>query len=243
MAIDSTNPTPAYDPPAFPAPPRAGYLHVAATIAPPTGPPFVRPHAARSQLLAHLTQHADELERLDAVTRVSVYRAVLVPPADRGAGHQARYDVAVLVETNTPEALDDIGAEAPYQQMLAAITAAASDVHVMAARCQRYLGDVDRDAPGGLFLFNHFIADDLAATTELWEQLAGWYVRKTGLDNSILLAPIGSADYVLVNHARFDKSLLRLAAEQFLRPSFHRYVRANLRAHSTVAMPVLYRLA
>jgi hypothetical protein len=242
MNMPLLHPAPAFAPPAFLPPPHAGYLHVAGTVAPPTGPPFVRPDAVRSALLAELSRLAEELERLEVVKDVSVYRAVLVPPAPRGSRHPARYDVAVLIETSTPDALDDVRAADPYERMLASISDAASEVHVMPARCQRYLGDVDRTSRGGLFLFNHFTADDTERATELWEHLAGWYVAKTGLDNSMLLAPTGTADYVLVNHARFDKGLLRLAAEQFLRPSFHRYVRASLRANSTVAIPVLYRL-
>jgi hypothetical protein len=54
---------------------------------------------------------------------------------------------------------------------------------------------------------------------------------------------VGDADYVFVNHARWDRSLPRLMLEQFAKPSFWTYVRAGLRANRTVAMPILYRLA
>jgi hypothetical protein len=242
MVARIVNSTSKYAPPAFTEPPKTGYLHLAASVAPPTGPPFVRPDAGRAALLDRLKDMAAELERLDSVGRVTVYRAVLVPPAGRGTRRPARYDVAVLVETSSPDVLDDVRTAAPYERMVAAVTAAARDVHVMAARCLRFVGDVDKSRPG-LFLFNYFAADDVTVATQVWEHLAGWYVAETGLDNSTLLAPIGDADYVFVNHARWDRSLLRLAVDQFAKRSFRRYVLANLRANHIVAMPVLYRLA
>jgi hypothetical protein len=51
------------------------------------------------------------------------------------------------------------------------------------------------------------------------------------------------ADYVFVNHVRWDMSLPRFAATQFGKRTFYSYVLANLRANGTVAMPILYRLA
>ena len=53
----------------------------------------------------------------------------------------------------------------------------------------------------------------------------------------------GDADYVFVNHARWDDSLPRFMVRQMAKPSFFTYMLANLRANRTGAMPVLYRLA
>jgi hypothetical protein len=147
------NPSPAYAPPTLAAPPTGGYLHIAAAVAPPVGPPFVRRNSSRTALLRRLKQLTGELERLDAVQRVTVYRAVLIPPLGGQTAHPARYDVAVLIETRSPQTLDDVGSAAAYEQLLAAITAAARDVHVMAAGCARSLGEVEQSR-GGLFLFN-----------------------------------------------------------------------------------------
>ena len=113
----------------------------------------------------------------------------------------------------------------------------------MAARCTKSIGDVDKSRPGGLFLFNYFVAEDTDVALELWEHLAGWYVAETGADNSTLLQPIGAAPWVFVNHARWDGGLARFAAHQFAKRSFFTFVRANLRANKTTSMPVLYRLA
>lgn len=248
MELRIVNPRPEYAPPKLVEPPTAGYLHIAASIAPPSGPPFVRPSAARTAALTRCRELAGELERLEVVHRVSVYRAVLIPPLGGDTPRPARYDVAVLVEATSPDGLGQVKAAGAYERLRATLDETARVVHVLAARCVRSLGGVDRTRNRGLFLFNHFVttgAADVELATRLWEHLAGWYVTETGLDNSTLLAPTdrSGADYVLVNHARFDKPLLKLGVEQFAKPSFHTYVRANLAAHQVVAMPVLYRLA
>jgi hypothetical protein len=48
---------------------------------------------------------------------------------------------------------------------------------------------------------------------------------------------------VVINHARWDGSLLGFAARQFTKKSFRTYMVANLDAHNVGAMPILYRLA
>lgn len=238
MKLRLVNPDAKYAPPAFAPPPGWGYLHIAAAVAPPAGTPFVRRDSRRAALLAQLKQLGAELETLEAVRSITVYRGVLIAPAER----VARFDVAVLIETTTIGGLDEVRAAEPYRRLLAAVSEQTSELHVMAARCLRSLGEVDRSRPG-LFLFNHFACEDAEVAIELWEHLAGWYVCETGLDNSTLLTPISEADYVLVNHARWEMSLPRLAFEQFSKKTFRSYVTANLRANHTVAMPVLYRLA
>lgn len=204
----------------------------------------MRKHAGREAVLVRLRQLTAELvrQRPDVVAQATVYRAVLVPPAPREFSHLGRYDVAVLVETRSCDVLDQVRTSAPFEQMRAEVAAAATDVQEMAAGCVRYLGAVVRSRPG-LFLFNHFVGADADTATSLWEHLAGWYTAETGLSNSMLLAPTGPSDFVLVNHARWDTSVLRLAVEQFGKRTFRSYVRANLRANHVVALPVLYRLA
>jgi hypothetical protein len=112
----------------------------------------------------------------------------------------------------------------------------------MTARCVKRVGDVDKTRQG-LFLFNYFVADDARVALQLWDYLAGWYAVETGLDNSTLLEPLGQADYVFVNHARWDDSLPRFLLHQLTKPSFRTYMLANLQANRTGAMPILYRLA
>ncbi|MFJ9694768.1 hypothetical protein [Kitasatospora sp. NPDC101183] len=247
MQFELLNPNSAYPRARLVDPPPYGYLHLAAAVAPPSGPPLVRTDAARSALLDRLKPLATALQGQPAVRRVTVYRALVVPPpggyARQPRFHPARFDVAVLVETDTPEDLGPVAAGEAYGELAAAVAGAATDTHELRARCARSLGEVDRSRPG-LFLFNHFVAEDREVALELWDHLAGWYVRKTGLDNSTLLEPLEGteADYVFVNHARWDTGALRLLLRQVSRPSFRGYVQQNLLVNRVGAMPVLYRM-
>lgn len=231
-----------YAAPRFQAPPRTGYLLVGASVAPPVGPPIVRPDERRAHVLARLRELRGALSNVPDVRRVTVYRAVLLPPPSTRIARPARFDVVALVETTDATVLDSVRNGAAFGDFVGALAPAAGGSCVIPAHCVRSLGEVDRTRPG-LFLFNFFAAADADVALALWERLSAWYVDKTGLDNSTLLAPLEPSDYVLVNSARWDKAVPRLAAEQFLRPSFQRFVRGNLRAHEVTAMPALYRLA
>lgn len=227
-------------------PPPTGYLLLAAVVEPTVGrTPFPRGGPRKAALLAELKSLAARLERLEAVTKATIYRAVLIPPPGREvlqmAVRPARYDVAALVETTTVDVLGEVEGSPEYRKLHDALSAAAREEYEMPARCLRRVGDVDKTRPG-LFLFNYFVAEDPAVALELWEHLAAWYAVETGMDNSTLLGPLGPADYVFVNHARWDMSMPRFAARQFSKRSFYTYVLANLRANATAAMPILYHL-
>ncbi len=246
MELDLVNPDRRYDPPAFEPVPDTGWLHLGAEVAPPLRAPFVRRDARRRALLDRLVDLAGGLRRRPDVRQVGVFRAVLIPPADRPQARSCRFDVAVLVETASRDAVDDVRRDPAFTAMHGALGEAAGRVHLTAARCARLLHPVD-DAEDGLFLFNHFIpADggpDTATAIALWEHLAAWYVAETGLTNSALLAPTEPSDFTLVNHARWDTGVPTLAVRQFRKKTFRSYVRANLHANRLIAMPVLYRLA
>jgi hypothetical protein len=145
--------------------------------------------------------------------------------------------VAVLIETSSPEALDEVQDADQYRDTLDFVAGESKDSHVMPARCIRSM--VDKTRPG-LFLFNHFDAEDAEAALKVWERLGGWYARETNLGNSTLLAPTDKADYVFVNHARWDLSLPGFAVRQFAKPSFWTEVRRTLTS-GVIAMPILYR--
>jgi hypothetical protein len=247
MDLKLVNPQPKYAEVTLIEPPPLGYIHVAATIAPPRGrTPFPGRSPQKAALLTRSKFLARQVECLGTVERATVYRAILVAPpagyAKQQATHLARYDVVVLIETTSPEVLGEVQTSEPYQLLVEAVTEAATDVHIMTARCPKRVGDVDKTRQG-LFLFNYFVADDAAVALQLWEHLAGWYAVETGLDNSTLLEPLGDADYVFVNHARWDHSLPRFLLRQLTKPSFRTYLLANLQANRTGAMPILYRLA
>jgi hypothetical protein len=246
MDFKLVNPQPKYQPVKLIEPPPFGYLHVAAVVEPPAGR-LPRPGSSpdKTALLARLKALAGQLENLPEVVKATVYRAILIPPPSgyaKQAAHPARYDVVVLVETTTPEVIGEVQTSEPYKLLLEAVQGAAKDLHIMPARCVKCVGDVDKTRQG-LFLFNYFVAEDPKVALQLWDHLAGWYAVETGMDNSTLLAPIGDADYVFVNHLRWDYSLPRLMVRQFAKPSFRSYVLANLLANRTGSMPLLYRLA
>jgi hypothetical protein len=241
------NPSAKYDNLPLHSPPPTGYLHLAAVVGATVGrTPFPRRSPRKARLLAALKVLATSLTRLDTVTRATVYQARLIPPTSRdarqAASHPARYDVAVLIETPSVEVLDSVQASSEYQELLATLRDAATDLYVMPARCIRLVADVDKSRPG-LFLFNYFVADNRDVALDVWEHLAGWYAAHTGMDNSTLLGPLDDTDYVFVNHVRWDRSLASFTLAQFGTPSFRSYVLANLRANHTASMPILFRLA
>jgi hypothetical protein len=228
-------------------PPSSGYIHLAAAVEPPSGrAPFTRTSEKKTQLLERLKSMAQDLADSEDVDKVTVYDAVVVPPpagyARRHGVHHARYDVVVLIETTSPQVIGQVQETETYRTLHDAMMAASTDLHVMAARCTKSLGDVDKSRPG-LFLFNYFVAEDVDVALELWEHLAGWYVKQTKLTNSTLLQPIDKSDYVFVNHARWDYGIPRLLLNQVTKPSFRSYVLTNMLVNRTGAMPLLYHLA
>lgn len=247
MDLELIGPTGKYPRAALAEPPSSGYLHLAASVEPPSGrAPFTRSSENKTRLLEELKTMAAKLEERGDVTKVTVYDAIVVPPptgyARRHGVHHARYDVVVLVETTLPEVIAQVQESEEYRTLHDALLAASTDLHVMPARCTRSLGDVDKSRPG-LFLFNYFVAADTEVALELWEHLASWYKKNTGLDNSTLLQPTDKSDYVFVNHARWDYGVPQLLLRQVTRPSFRSYVPTNLLVNRTGAMPLLYHLA
>src|SRR5258708_4766954 len=75
-----------------------------------------------------------------------------MPPAGgyarRDGVPHARFDVVVLIEASTPDGLEAVQNMPAYQQLHDALGESARDLHVMAARCTRSVGDVDKTRPG-----------------------------------------------------------------------------------------------
>jgi hypothetical protein len=251
MDLRIVNPDPKYSTVTLTTPTTLGYLHLAAEVRPPwrPGPVTFTPHE-KSELIGGLKVLGRQLEQLAEVEKVTLYKAtVLAPPSRYVQQHlatlrPARFDVVVLVETTSPETARQVQASSQYQALLDLLDGQARRLHVIAARNLKRVGDVDKTRPG-TFLFNYFVGDDPAVVVRLWDYLAGWYQAETGMDNSTLLAPLEGekSDYVVINHARWDGSLLAFAARQFAKKSFRSYMLANLDAHNVGAMPILYRLA
>lgn len=251
MPLELVNPDPRYAKVHLVEPAPLGYLLLAADVQAAHRPgPVLRRSPDKHQLLGVLKWQAKKLAEVDAVERATVYDAMaFIPPGgyvkDRPVAlPRAWFDVAILVETVSPGAADEVRAAPSYQELAETLTGQARRVYQVAARNLRRVGDVDKTRPG-LFMFNYFVGDDPGLAVELWDYLAGWYEAETGLDNSTLLAPLEGekTDYVMINHARWDGSLPLFMARQLPKKSFRSYMLANLTAHHVASMPVLYRLA
>lgn len=232
------------------APSPAGFLLVAAEVD--RGPWWARPASrAKAALLARAKAHGAELCALPGVRSAVVFRAVLAAPGGRGGylrrrrrpWHRARFDMVVLIETDTIARAGALRGAAPVAALERDVRAAAQYAEVIAARNVRRIGPVDH-ARGGVFLFNYFVAETAAQNLEAWESTAGWFTHETGLDNSTVLEPLEGAGtgYTIINHCRWDRLRDVLPALAFKR-SFRAYVLAHFDAHDTAPLPVLYRLA
>ena len=166
-----------------------GYIYVGMMIDPPSHAPFVRRSAKRDDALRECKTVAGQLEALGEVVRATVYRAVLIPPIEG----MPRFDVVLLVQATSPEAISEVQSSEPYKRLDA-------DFAMSALNAKR-IGDTDK-SQSGTFLFNHFTAENPEDAVEVWENLTGWYTTKTGVDNSTLLRPIGEAPYAFINYVR-----------------------------------------
>jgi hypothetical protein len=239
-----------YGPARLREPTSRGYIYIAAAVAP-GRLPLVRPSRTRSRLLKELKRLSLELAAVGGVAAVSVFRAIARPPTGRFSSYlaarstgRAAYDVMVLIQTISSPVARDVLRTTPYKQMVDAIRRQTTDMHVMLARNVKRLADVDATRPGGLFLFNHFVADHDYVMLELWEYLAAWYIHETGLRNSIAIAPVERQEggYTLVNWARWDVRLVRHILGHMSKRSFWKFVVANLDANDAAAMPVYCRV-
>jgi hypothetical protein len=245
------NASPDYAKVALIEPTRLGYLYLAASVRP-GRIPWVLPSGTRRRLLRLMKEQARILEQIDGVSRATVFRAIVHPPTARFSGYlkeragslrPANFDVFVLVEARSPELAESLRRSAPFLKMRSALESEASRVFVMTARNAKRIADVDTTRRG-LFLFNHFAADDRDVMLQLWEYLADWYEKETGLDNSVALVPrrIKESEYAIVNWARWDESPIRHFWHQLSKKSFWSYVTANLEANQAGSMPVYCRL-
>jgi hypothetical protein len=252
MELRIVNPDPKYPKVELSEPTTLGYIYVAGAVSP--GPfPFVPPNAKRARLLRTLKEVAHRLERTEGVKKVTVFRAIAIPPAarlssylrERGATvRPPRFDVLVLVETVSPELARDVKRSPAFEALMDAMGRNTETMRVIIARNGKRIRDVD-ETRQGLFLFNHFVAEDLRQGLELWDYLASWFKKETGLDNSRVLLPVDGeqSEYSFINEARWDKSLPKYLWEQLSKKSFRTFVLANLNANHVGAMPAFYRLA
>jgi hypothetical protein len=250
MPIEMVNANPKYGKAKLIDPSPLGYIHIGAEVAPPSRPgPVFRVGGDKRALLERLKEDARRLVQLDNVERATVFRAIALMPAGEYVKQHpekppAKFDVVVLVETVSTDAIPHVQASEEYQALMRDLEPKAKRLHVIAAKNIKRTGDVDKSRQG-TFVFNHLIGDDPEVVLENWEWMGGWYAVETGLDNSTLLYPLEDqkSDYVAINNARWNISLPRLVLRQVPKRSFWNYVQKNLDAHHIGAWPVFYRLA
>lgn len=230
------------------APASSGYLLTAAEVD--RRPPFLPNSRAKQRLLEHLKVRTAELRKDDRVLEAVVFDAFLFPPG-RGEFlkersdqvHPARFDVAVLIETTSPDAAREVAEGSAHRAIVAAIREAARHTHSIRASNVKRIAPVDHTRDG-MFLFNFFFADDTERNLAVWEYTAGWFQHETGLDNSTVLLPEPGqpTDYNIINHCRWD-TLRDFLPSLILKRSFRDYVLANFRANNVAAQPIIYRIA
>ena len=252
MPVQIVNANPKYSKVHLIEPTSLGYVYLAAAVRP--GPlPVIPPSRTRAKLLRRLKELIHDVERLEGVVDATVFRGIVKPPTVRFSSYLkehegklpiANFDVAALIQTTSLATAHALQRKPAYLALLSAIEARTDVVHVMTACNARRIGDVDTTR-GGLFLFNHFAADDPDVMLELWEYLADWYVKETGLDNSVALVPerAEASPYRIVNWARWESGALRHFWRQLSKKAFWRYVTQNLDANHAASMPIYCRLA
>lgn len=224
----------------------SGFIHLGAEVD--TRLPFLPSSMTKRALLRDCRRLCNAIARRDDVKSAVVFKAALIPPG-RGEFlkrhpevHIARFDVAVLIETDGVESARELRRDSNVLALEARLREAASYIHTVTTGNVKRIGAVDHSRDG-IFLFNYFFASDTGQNLAVWDYTAGWFQQETGLDNSTVLLPLEGepSQYTLINHCRWDRLRDILPALIFKR-SFRDYVLANFEANRVAAIPILYRL-
>jgi hypothetical protein len=228
-----------YPPATFADPTPYGYLYAGFTIDPPRRAPVVRRSRRRDEAITRIAATARRFDELPQVVKATVFRAVFLPPI-QGA---PRFDVVLLVRATSPEALGDLRASEPYAQLGADSVITASNSRRIGVT-EPFAPDVEGADTGAFtsssYLFNHFVASDADHATAAWESLTGWFLTKTGVDNSTLLRPDDGSPYAVINYVRLPGRTVPFLLNQLIRPTFRTFVRATLRSQGLAAMPAFF---
>jgi hypothetical protein len=209
---------------------------------------FWRESRAKREVLRRLKREAALLAEEGGVVDASLFKALLAPPGRgrflkrRPEVPVARFDLVLLVETETPEHARRLLASSAWERV-ASVGHVARRALAFTATNVRRMGPVDHGRPG-VFPFNWFYADDVDQNLAVWEHTAGWFETETDLHNSTLLLPdpAHQVPYTVVNHCRWDR-LADVLSALILERGFRGFVLASFEANNTAAMPILYRLA
>lgn len=209
--------------------------------------PFPLPKRSRQRILAQVEALCARLARRADVIEATAFRAALRPPGEGGALLRragvapARYDLVILIRTNTVGELDAVRGDPAWRELVDLVQAHARDTHQIAASSPARIADVDHD-PRNWFLFNYFHCEDAQTVRAVWEYTAGWFQRTTALPDSVPMQPLPGEpdDYSLINHASWP-NLRAFLPSLLFRPSFRTFVLANFAANDIAAQPIIYR--
>lgn len=226
-----------------------GYLLLAAEVD--RRPPFAYrfQSTAKRDLLECLKDFETTAHTMSGLLDSVVLKATLIPPTSgkflrsRPGVPIARYDVAMVMEFDSPDRARTFASTEAWQALLQKTQTLSKKSLSLTATNARRIGPVEHGRDG-VFLLNYFYADDMSLNLAVWEYTAGWFTDETGLNNSTLLLPDAShpSPYTIINHCRWD-SVWNILPQLLFYRTFRTFVLANFDANRTAAMPVLYKRA
>lgn len=226
------------------------YIHLVAEIDHSIFPFFLSTSRKKKIMINEAKEWCNRLMDLDGVLEAVVFKSTLIPPGkgkflkERPQEVQvAKYDFAILIETESRQIVDEILKSADYQRITSKLNAISRITHFITATNVRRIDSVNHHKQG-VFLFNYFFADNLQQNLGVWEYTAGWFEQETHLDNSTVLLPTDqrTSKYTIINHCRWDK-MTDILPSLIFKKSFRSYVLDNFYANNVAAMPVLYKIA
>lgn len=224
------------------------YIHLAMEVDESNSPFYLFDSKKKKRLLDRAKLLCQSLEKSDEVLKVNMFKAVLIPPGrgryikeNAGRIKIARYDLALLIEVASKEAVNDLLKTETLRESIAYFKDKSKNYHQLIASNVRNMGPVKHNSKG-VYLFNYFYAEDIEQNLEVWNYTAAWFEKETGLRNSELMLPVDGqvSDYTLINHCRWDRLLDILPSLVFKR-SFQSFVLDSFYENQIGAMPILYR--
>jgi hypothetical protein len=136
-------------------------------------------------LIADCKRLCEHLRQTTGIRDATVFRALLAPPGGRGpyvrrrgaSIHLARFDVVILIETESVKAAEDLRDDPVYRELDARVRDVARYVYATTATNVKRIGPVDHSRDG-VFLFNYFVADRPSQNIAVWHYTAAGFNRK-----------------------------------------------------------------
>lgn len=226
-----------------------GYIHIGVEIDVSVFPFFLSTSKRKKDIIKNSDQILTEIARQESVETISSFRATIMPTVKQNYLESiksdiqvAKFDVAFLIETKNVEYAKELRNQENMQNLTNYLEENTASMHIAVFENVKRIAEVNKQL-GGIFLFNHFHAEDINELLPVWEYTAGWFTSETGLNNSTLLMPAKGerSEYSVINHCRWDK-LSHILPKLIFSKSLRLYVRDNFEANRIASMPILYRV-